>query len=409
MHFLILTQYFPPEIGAAQVRLAAMVRELMCAGHSVEIVTALPNYPQGKIFADYQGKFIQSSAWEGAPIHRVWLYAATGAGMKRLFNYLSFSITALIGLWRVRRKPDYIFVESPPLFLGITAYLAAKWWHVPYIFNVADLWPDSVKALGLMKNQWMLGIAARLEAWLYRKARYVNAITDGIQHILLTEKALPAHKVLYLPNGMDTATFCPQVVDEHYRARLELPRDKQLFLYAGTHGYAHGMEVILATARLLENEPVLFLLVGGGSEKAGLEILAQQMNLKNVLFWHPQPPEEIARLYSLALAGISTLRDSPLFESTRPAKILANMACGKPVLYSGAGEGARLVEQAQAGIVTPPQDAQALAHAVRQLMAEPLYAAQLGTNGHRYIQDHLQWSQLIQQWLQILQDRETTL
>jgi len=119
MRFLILSQYFPPETGAPQVRLAAMIRELLGLGHTVEVVTALPNYPHGQIFPDYRGRFYRLQDWEGVRVHRVWMYAATGAGIKRLLNYFSFMLTAFWGL-RKAQKPDYLFIESPPLFLGIT-------------------------------------------------------------------------------------------------------------------------------------------------------------------------------------------------------------------------------------------------------------------------------------------------
>ncbi|RKZ52969.1 MAG: glycosyltransferase WbuB [Candidatus Parabeggiatoa sp. nov. 3] len=398
MHFLILSQYFLPETGAPQIRLAATIRELRHLGHQVEVVTALPNYPTGQIFADYRGHFYQKENWEGVPVHRVWMYAAQGAGIKRLLNYFSFMLTALWGLLKAQ-KPDYLFVESPPLFLGITGYVCAKWWRVPFIFNVADLWPDTVKALGLMHEGFALRIAEKLERWLYRKANYVTVVTESVRQILINEKQVPAHKVLLLPNGVDTQLFQPQPADAAFRASLGLPEDKHLILYAGTHGYAHGMEVILQAAQLLTETNVLFLCVGGGSDKARIQQLCEQKALKNVLFWDSQPPELIARLYSLALAGLSTFRDSKWLECTRPAKTLPIMASGKPVLFSSAGEGAQLVAEAQAGIVVAPGDDKGLANAVRRLINDPAYATQLGNNGRAYVEKHLQWSKVVASWL----------
>jgi len=401
MRFLILTQYFHPETGAPQVRLAAMIRELLRLGHTVEVVTALPNYPNGKIFPTYRGCFYRVEEWEGVRVHRVWIYAATGAGIKRLLNYFSFMITALWGL-RKSQKPDYLFVESPPLFLGIAGFLAAKRWGVPFILNVADLWPDSIRLLGLMREGFALKLAGKLESWLYSKAGFVNAVTEGIREILIHDKQVPAGKVLFLPNGIDTDLFRPQPIDATWRTSLGLPDEKHIILYTGTHGYAHGMEVILEAAELLKDINVLFLLVGGGSEKTHLEKLCTHKALKNVIFFSPHPPEMIARLYSLATAGISTLRDSPLFEATRPVKILSIMACGKPVLYSGAGEGARLVAEAKAGIIIPPENPTALADAIRSLISDVAYTAQLGNNGRAYVKKHLQWPSVITAWLQQL-------
>jgi glycosyltransferase involved in cell wall biosynthesis len=301
------------------------------------------------------------------------------------------------------QKPDYIFVESPPLFLSLTGYLASRRFGVPFIFNVADLWPDSVRQLGLMKEGPLLRLAEGLERWSYRQAHFVTAVTEGIQKILLEEKQVPAHKVLYLPNGVDTERFRPLPPDLELARELNL-EGKKVVLYAGNHGYAHGLEVALQAARLLPEEVVL-VLIGDGSEKPRLQQMAQEMQLSNVRFLDPKPPEYITRLYSLAVAGLSTLRDSPLFEMTRPVKIFAGMSCAKPILYTGRGEGARLIEAAQAGLVSPPEDAQALAQHIRTVVENPSLAAELGQNGRRYVEAHLSWSSLIQNWLYQLQSQ----
>ena len=402
MRFVILTQYYQPEIGAAQVRLANMTQQLIANGHEVEVITAMPNYPTGKIFPKYQKKYYLKEEINGVTVHRVWMYAATGAGIKRMLNYLSFMFMAFWGLNR-SYKPDYIFVESPPLFLGVTGYIASKWWGVPFIFNVSDLWPDSIKALGIQKEGMVIRILEKLERFMYRKAAYVNTLAKGIQTILAEKKQVPPEKILYLPNGVDIKAFYPMPPDLNWQKTLGLPTDKHIILYAGTHGYAHGLETLLETARLLCDENVLFLCVGGGSEKARIHEQAIAMRLENMSFWQPQSPEMINRLYSLAAAGLSTFRHSPLLEQTLPAKILPIMACAKPVLYSGAGEGAQLIQDAKAGIVTPPEDAPALVAAIRKLIQDREYAQQLGQNGQQYIEDHLQWSAIVKNWLQQLE------
>jgi colanic acid biosynthesis glycosyl transferase WcaI len=402
MHFLVLTQYFPPETGAPQIRLAAMIRELLHLGHTVEVVTALPNYPEGQIFPNYRGYFYQQEDWEGVRVHRVWLYAATGAGIKRLLNYFSFTLTAWWGL-RKAQRPDYLFVESPPLFLGITGYLVAKRWQIPFIFNIADLWPDTVHGLGLMRAGWILRQAEKLESWLYQQADYITVVTESVRQILIKNKQVPANKVLLLPNGVDTQLFKPQAADRVWQASLGLPHDRHLLLYAGTHGYAHGMEVILQAAQLLKETPVLFLLVGGGSDKNRIQQLSEQMQLQNVLFWSSKPPELIARLYSLSMVGISTFRESPWLACTRAAKTLPILACGKPVLLCGAGEGAQLITDANAGIVISPGDYLGLAQAIRQFLNNPTYAEQVGSQGRNYAEQHLQWSIVVADWLRQLQ------
>ena len=405
MRFLIFSQYFLPEIGASQVRLAAMTRELVRQGHEVEVVTSLPNHPTGQIFSEYRGRYYLRETWEGIPVFRVWVYAATGAGIKRMFNYFSFTVTSLLGLLRARR-PDYLFVESPPLFLSIPAFLRAAPQQIPIIFNVADLWPDSVKQLGLMRDGLGLRLAEALEAWSYRKAAYVNAVTEGIRRILIEQKGVPPNKVLFLPNGVDTRLFRPRDPDRALARELGL-EGKQVILYAGTMGYAHGLETALkAMRRLKEMEPRLHLvLIGGGSERARLERMASEWKLLNVSFLDPAPPDYIARLYSIAFAGLVSLRKSPLFEATRSAKIFVGMSSGKPIIHSGFGEGARLVEEAQAGVVVPPEDPSALAEAIRKLAQNREWAARLGQNGRRYVERHLSWSALVSDWLHQLEER----
>jgi colanic acid biosynthesis glycosyl transferase WcaI len=404
MRFLFLTQYFPPEIAAPQVRLSAMIRELVRLGQEVEVVTALPNHPVGRIFPDYRKRFYLCESWEGIPVHRVWLYASMGAGLRRMINYGSFTASCLVGLAQAKR-PDYIFVESPPPFLSIPAYLAARRWHVPFIFNVADLWLDSICELGIMRDGPVLQAAERLECWTYRKAGYVNAVTEGIRATLIQKKGVPSEKVLFLPNGVDTSLFRPAPPDQELARSLGVD-GKQIILYAGTHGLVHGIEFALRAAQLLRNRPAIeFLFVGDGSEKQKLIGMASELGLKNVRFLDPVPPDRLARIFTLAQVGLCTLRRRPLFESIRLVKALPAMASGVPVLYSGAGEGARIIREAKAGLVTNPEDVQAMAAAVVQLVDNPALAKRLGTNGRAYVEKHMSWAALVSDWLRQLESR----
>jgi putative colanic acid biosynthesis glycosyltransferase WcaI len=397
MRLLILTQYFAPEIGAPQARLVAIARELIRRGHGVEVVTALPNYPGGQILAAYRRTVYRFEFWEGIPVHRVWLYASTGAGFKRLLNYFSFSFMSLWGLMRCQR-PDYIFVECPPLSLSIPGFIASRLWGVPFIFNVADLWPDSARELGLLRDGFMLRAAEALERWTYRNAAYINAVTEGIWAKLLA-KGVPAAKLLFLPNGMDTDLITPASPDRVLSNRLGL-EGKKIVLYAGNHSYAFALEHVLQAARLLMEEAhIHFLFVGDGSEKGRLIKLAQGLSLRNVTFLDPVPFEKISRLLSTAHCGVVTLRNIALCEGARPTKAFAVMAAAKPVVFAGKGECARLIQEAKAGIVVPPENAQALADAVHRLVRNPALAEELGRNGRRYVEEKLRWSRLIGSWL----------
>jgi colanic acid biosynthesis glycosyl transferase WcaI len=311
--------------------------------------------------------------------------------MGRLISYLSFTATGLLGALRGRR-PDVLFVESPPLFLGVAGWLAAKRFGSSFVLNVSDLWPDSVRDLGLMSGGPWLGLAERLERWLYRRATAVTAVTDGIRTRLVSDKGVPENRVLFLPNGADTVRFRP--IDS---SEADAPGARPTFVYAGNHGLAQGLDVVVDAADLAPE--VDFVMVGDGSDKGRLEDIVAQRGLPNIRFEAPVAADEISVLYGQAAAGIASLRRSDLMEGARPAKILAIMACGRPVLYVGAGEGAELVRVADAGIVVAPEDPAALAHAARAIVADPDRAAAMGRNGRRYVEKHLSWRMLVTAWL----------
>lgn len=398
MRFLFLTQYFHPETGAPQVRLASLVRELSRMGHRVEVVTAFPNYPAGAIFPEFRGKLYERSVWEGVPIHRTWIYASMGGGLKRLLNYLSFTLTCIWGLLRSER-PDCVFVESPPLFLSIPGWIAARVWRAKLIFNVADLWPDSVEQLGIMRDGLLLRFARALEAWSYRRADYVNSVTEKMKKILLEVKRVPAEKVLFLPNGVDTNLFQPMPRDQELARRLGL-QDKQIVLYAGNHGYIAGLEHALHAAKILEDRTEIhFLFVGNGSDKPRLVELARELNLDNVTFHDSVPVNELPRYMSIADFGLVTLRNCLLSEGARPAKTFVMMASGKPIVMSASGEGTQIVNESGGGIIVLPGDPEEIASAILTLLDNSSMAEGMGEKARQYVERHFRWNDLIRNWL----------
>jgi glycosyltransferase involved in cell wall biosynthesis len=367
-------------------------------GHEVEIVTGLPNYPVGEILSGYERCFYRREVRDGVIVHRVWLYPALGSGIKRILNYTSFTLTSLFGLLRAE-KPDYIFVESPPLTLSVPAYIAGAFWGVPFIFNVSDLWPDAIIDGRFLKNGFLLRCLTALERWSYREAAYVNAVTEGIRQSLLTRKSVPAGKILFLPNGVDTIRFQPRPSDASLKKQLGL-EGKRIILWPGTLGYHSAIESVLQSAKLLEGQPEIhFLFLGDGSARAGLERLRDQMGLRNVTFHNPVPLEQVPLYISIGEIGLASLSCLPLWEATRPAKLFPILASGKPVIFAGVGEAARLVRQAGAGLVVPPENPRALADAVMELLGSPEASEELGRNGRRFVESHFQWSQLVGSWV----------
>jgi colanic acid biosynthesis glycosyl transferase WcaI len=401
LRFLFLTQYYSPEIGAAPTRLQNVVEQLIQLGHEVEVVTARANYPHGR-FVDGQGhKLYVRERRHGVFVHRVWIYPAIGGGFRRLANYASFAITSLLGLFRAT-KPDYIFVESPPLTTFFPALIAKSIWSVPYIFNVSDLWPDAAVENGFLTVGSFFRILLMLEAWTYRKASYVNAVTEGIQKKLLFDKNVSAEKVLFLPNGVDAARYQWREPDLELKKRLGL-EGKEVILWAGTIGHAHGLENVLLAAKHLERHSrIHFLFLGDGSSRPQLEQMKMALDLDNVTFQDPVPMEDLPPFYSIARCGLASLKPLPSHDGARPSKIFSVLASGKPLIFVGRGECARLIESARAGIVVPPGKPDLLAAEIVRLMSDSTAIRQLGENGRRYVIANFQWSTIVSEWLNSL-------
>lgn len=397
VRFLLLTQFFPPEVGAAQVRLFEVAQALQRAGYPVGVVTAMPNYPRGRVFPGYERAVLAREEIAGIPVIRTWIYPAHGRNLlRRLINFGSFSLTSFFGCLLAQR-PDYLLVESPPLFLGVTAYLYGRIFRVPYIINVSDLWSESASALGMLANRHILNVSNQLECFVYNRAHRVNVVTEGLAERLTTHKSVPRTKILWLPNGVNLVKFRPQM-PAHDLARALHLCDAPVFSFVGTHGQTQGMQIILEAAQRVGTS-ARFLLVGDGSEKPGLVSRARALGLDNVTFLDSQPADDVPRLMALSRAALITLRAGEMFRSIRPAKMFPAMGCGTPIIYSGDGEGAAIVRHADCGLTVPPGDAEALAQAVRELAADPERARQLGANGRALAEREYGWDAIVGRWL----------
>jgi glycosyltransferase involved in cell wall biosynthesis len=395
MQLLILTQYFSPETGAPPVRLLALAREFRRLGHGVEIVTAMPNYPTGRILSAYRGRVRLRETHEGFPVHRTWLWAAKGAGVGRALNYLSFMGTALLPLRRVA-EPDVIFVESPPITLLLSALAYRRRFpRALLVFNIADQWIEVMRDFGVITNRRVLAGLARYARFCYARADLITAATCGLVDDLVLRQGVPAARVLLLPNGADADAVSDDATAERLLDAHDL-RGRRLAVCIGTHGYIHGMDTLLDAAACLADLPdLVVLLVGDGSEKARLIELARARGLNNVRFADPIPAAAVLPLYRRAFVGLSTLRDLPIAAAVRPVRAVNAMAAAIPLVYAGSGEGAELVRGAGAGIVTPSGDGQAVAAAVRELLADPDRARAMGRRGQAYVERHLTWTAIV--------------
>lgn len=400
MRFLFLTQYYPPEPGAAAIRLQAMAHQLRRHGHEVEVVTAFPHHLGAKRQGGRPGQWRFTEEVNGVPVTRTWIWAvSTGRFWFRLLNYFSFVFTSFFGLLKSRR-PDYVIVESPPLFLGITAFVYGWFKRVPYILSVSDLWPESAIALGLVKNPMLIGLTRRLEHFLYRHAAYVSGVTEGICRTIADTKTIPPGRVLFFPNGVDVSLFSSQDPSLELAHELGLAH-KRVFLYPGTLGYAQGLEIILDAAEILRDHPdIVFLLVGEGPVKASLQAEAKARGLSSLIFEPLQPVERMAEYFALARGVVVPLRRHKLFTGARPSKVFPAWAAGIPVIFAGEGEMASLIEDAGGGLVVPPEDGAGLAMAVEFLSRISDFEWKtMGQAGRNYVLSRYTWERIADQWL----------
>jgi len=398
MKILFITQYFAPEIGAAPVRLTALADALQSSGHLVTVVTSLPNYPTGRTFPGYRRRlFARETRDSGVEIFRVWTYPATGSGSSRYLNYLSFLATSPLLLFRVGR-PDVMFVESPPLTTAVIGWIFGLVKRAPMVLNIADLWPDAVVELGLVSEAGpTVKLARILERWSYRKAAMLSHATLGIGE-RLREKGIEQHRLIFVPNGADTNVFTPKPRSDLLASELGLT-DRKVMLFAGTHSVAAGMEVLLETAELLRDNPsIVLLVVGDGPTKQDLVDESQRRGLRNLMFLDPVQPERVAELYSISVAGLVTLVDSPVAREMRPAKMFPPLACGKPVIYSGSGEGAELIRKHDMGVVVGPGDAQAFAASISDIAGDSRLAKSMGENGREFVERNVSWLSTALRW-----------
>lgn len=404
--WLVLTQYYPPETGAPQIRLRCFVRELRRNGKHVVVNTAMPNYPIGKIFKGYRGRIYCKQYIDSVEIRRVWAYAATGkSAFARLLNYCSFAINVL-PIVLLSRKPDVVFVEAQPLPLGIVALLMKRIRGVPYIYNVPDLQVDVARELGFLRHAALLRLAERLETLLLKNSMSVSTVTDNfVRHF--EQRGITRSRITFLPNGADTDFLRPRQANSELIETWGI-QQKLAVVYLGTHAYYHGLDTLVDAAELLKSDPrIRIVMIGNGPERQRIRELAASKHLANIVFGEASY-EKTAEVYSVTYAAVATLRNIPVAEGMRLSKIFPALSCGVPVIYSGKGEAAQLLTTHQCGVVVPPEDPLALAEAIQRLASSPLLRNKLGANGRRYVEHEYSWSTIVNRWLSSIEHPSLT-
>jgi colanic acid biosynthesis glycosyl transferase WcaI len=407
---LYVSQYFPPEMGAPAARAAELAHHWAKAGHDIAVLTGFPNHPTGVVPEEWRDRLRRLTYREnidGVNVVRTWLWPLPNRkAHERMRNYASFCISAGLRGMTIDR-PDVIIATSPQLLVGLAGWGLAFSRGIPFIFEVRDLWPESLTAVGVGDENSLLHRAlAGIAGFLYERSQHIVVVTPAFKDHLVERWHVPADQISIVENGVETELFAPSSLAENQALRRQFGvEDKFLVSYIGTMGNAHGLETLLDAAAQLQsqNSQVLFLLIGEGAEKEKIKALAQSRGLSNVRFLDQQPREKIPAFISASDACLVLLKKTDVFKTVIPTKMLEFMSCARPVILGVDGQARQIVEEARAGIVIEPENAAALARAVTQLAKDHELGTTLGRQGREYILRNFSRLRTAEKYIQVLQ------
>ncbi len=383
---LLLTQWFDPE---PTFKGLVFARELVRQGFDVEVVTGFPNYPGGKVYAGYKIKMIQREFIEGVQITRLPLYPNHDqSAIKRVLNYASFAASALVYGLFMSKRADVMYAYHPPLTVGIAASLIRLVRGIPVVYDIQDMWPDTLRATGMLNNPRALVLVGRLCDWVYKRVDQLVVLSPGFKR-LLVKRGVPERKIDVIHNWADESALksplgaVPSAFPKADRLRV---------VFAGNMGKAQALDTVLDAASILQarGSRASFVMLGGGVEVSRLKTRALGLKLGNVVFLPPVPMSEVGTVLAAADVLLVHLRKDPLFEITIPSKTQAYMAVGKPLLMAVNGDAANLVRQAKCGLTAESENPQALADALDAMEAMPAGELKtMGENASRFYREGL--------------------
>jgi glycosyltransferase involved in cell wall biosynthesis len=385
VRILLVTHYWPPEYGPDPPILHETALHLRALGAEVEVVAALPSYPTGRVPAPYRNRVLMHEETGGIPTTRSWtLSAPRERPLGRFANEISFDVSCLLASIRAKRPYDYVLAVTPPLTLIPSAWLLSKLLGSRYGLWVMDLHPEAAVSAGYIRGRHTAALLGRLARFGYRRASVIIAASEDCRRGILARGTAP-DKVHFVPNGIDTELFRP------VNACLRRDPGHLLAVYAGSMSHAHDLDSILGAARSLQREGDTswrFLFVGAGLKQQALRRAVIGLGLRNVSVQDPVSRDQLPALLATADVVLVTFRDIAITRGMIPTKLYDAMSCGRPVILGMSGEARRIVEDADAGIVIPPEDPEELLAALRNLQASPARRARMGENGRRYAIEH---------------------
>ena len=392
MNILFFSENFPPETNAAASRVFERACYWVDKGHRVTVITQAPNFPYGKIFKGYKNKFRSVEKINGINVVRVKTFMAANTGLVlRTLDFLSFMFSGIMAAI-FEKKSDIVIATSPQFFAAVAGWFVAKRKQIPFIFEVGDLWPASIVAVGVMKPGIFFQLLEKIELYLYRSASCVVVLTPAFKTNLI-ERGIEKEKIVVSMNGVDLNRHKPTSRDEKLSKSLWLTRNFVIG-YVGTLGMAHGLENVIRAAPLVRSNPnIRFLFAGPGAVRAKLIKEADNKGLGNILFLPPQPKEKISSVWSVCDIALVHLKDNQVFTEVIPSKIFEAMAMGLPILLvAPKGAASSIIEAENAGLIVPPENPSALAEAAIQLLTDETLRKKFAKNSraaaYRHSREH---------------------
>jgi colanic acid biosynthesis glycosyl transferase WcaI len=404
---LYVSQYYPPEMGAPAARAAELSRHWARMGHDVTVLTGFPNHPTGVVPEDWRSRLHRlryTETVDGVRVVRTWLWPLPNRkAHERIRNYASFCLSAAVsGL--ALQDPDVIIATSPQLLCALSGWWLAFWKRVPFIFEVRDLWPESLAAVGAGSEGTLLHrTLAAIAGFLYRRADRIVVVSPAFKDHLIRYWNVPAARISIVENGVETDLFRPDPAATEVRKQLQL-EDRFLICYIGTMGNAHGLETLVSAAEELQTAlpNAMFLLIGEGAEKERIVELAAARGLTNIQFLGQQPRERIPAYISAAGLCLVMLKKTELFKTVIPTKLLEYMACERPIIVAVDGQARQIVEEADAGVFVEPENSKALVEAILDLAENPDRRRQMGARGRQYIVNKFSREKTAQNYISVL-------
>lgn len=402
MHILFLSHYFPPEVNAPASRTFEHCRQWVCDGHRVTVVTCAPNHPRGEVYEGYRNALYSWEQKDGIDVLRLWTYVTANEGfLKRTLNYFSYMFAAILAA-PFLSKADIVVSTSPQFFNGLAGYIVSHIKRTPWVLEIRDLWPESILAVGAIRNRAVIRALEWLELFAYKNADRIVPVTDAFERYI-QGKGICREKIAVIKNGADLLLYKPVAGNNLLTETLAL-QGKFVAAYFGTFGMAHHLETILYAAERLRAHPdIVLLLAGDGAERKKLMALREELALPNVILLDQQPKANMPWLWALSSVSLILLKKSELFRTVIPSKLFESMAMEKPIILGVEGESADIVRAAQAGYCIEPENHEALVACLLKLHADSALCAKFGANGRAHVMNHYDRRKLAANYERLLQ------